>query len=193
MVVKHLKEDRNERTKKTPAGHTIYLRNTDFQTIAQVKERTHVDIAGDDSVCRDVRERLEAHPKIEWGGNDKDRLRYKPEFDEIRNMGQLRELIMKFEFGIARERLVDCYAAQKVAEDIAVSPRPPAPLPFFSPLATLRPATECSLTCWGGVSSYLGPREGRAYFGDQERRAASEGAAVPAQPDVSPGSQPAGR
>ena len=47
-----------------------------------------------------------------------------PEFDEIRNVGQLRELIMKIEFGIERERLVDCYAKKKVAEDIEVRRRP---------------------------------------------------------------------
>lgn len=72
MVVRYLLDERNERTKKTDKS-TILQRNIDFQTVAQVKERTHVDIGGSDN----VRERLEAHPKIEWGGNDRDRLRYK--------------------------------------------------------------------------------------------------------------------
>ena len=31
---------------------------------------------------------------------------------------------MKFEFGIERKRLVDCYAKKKVADDIEVSSRP---------------------------------------------------------------------
>ena len=49
--------------------------------------------------------------------------RLQPEFDEIENRSQLRELIMKFEFGIERKRLVDCYAKKKVADDIEVSSR----------------------------------------------------------------------
>ena len=69
-VVEYLLHDRNERTKKTDKV-AIPQRNTDFQTIAQVKKHTHVDIA---QHAR-VREILEGHPKIEWAG--KDRLRYK--------------------------------------------------------------------------------------------------------------------
>ena len=70
LVVQHLRDERNERTKKTDKG-PIPQRNTDFQTIAQVKERTHIDIAASDA----VRLKLEEHPKIEWAGRD--RLRYK--------------------------------------------------------------------------------------------------------------------
>ena len=160
MVVNHLRDDRNERPKTNPKT------NTEFQTVAQVKERTHVDIGGNDN----VRERLAGHPKIEWVGVD--RLRYKvrrcfvlppppprpampagaprpgslpwtsltrthagpqPEFDEIKNIGQLRELIMRFEFGIARERLEDCYAKAKVADDIDVG----------GPQPVTRPAQFC--------------------------------------------------
>ena len=70
LVMQHLRDERNERTKTTDKG-PIPQRNTDFQTIAQVKERTHIDIAE----SKAVRDKLEEHPKIEWAGRD--RLRYK--------------------------------------------------------------------------------------------------------------------
>ena len=46
-----------------------------------------------------------------------------PEFDAIENQNQLREQVMRCEFGIARDRLEDSYASTKVKEDIEVRRR----------------------------------------------------------------------
>ena len=75
-AVDFLRSERNgekkEKNKWIPTGK----RNTDFLTIAQVKERTHIDIANDTyKGFLGLRGRLEQSPKIEWNGSD--RLRYK--------------------------------------------------------------------------------------------------------------------
>ena len=149
-VVEYLQEHRNG-TGTEPRPRP----NRDFLSVAQVRERTHVDIAGNER----VREGLDpkTNPKIEWS-KERDRLRYKarppprrlraaaprigwarltraprplgqPEFDAIENQNQLRELVMRCEFGIARDRLEDSYASTKVKEDIEVRRRLPAPPP----------------------------------------------------------------
>ena len=82
-VVKFLRSERNgekeERlgkwTYKSTQGEE-YRRNTDFLSIAQVKERTNVDIANDTyRGFQGLRYELEQRPNIEWAGSD--RLRYK--------------------------------------------------------------------------------------------------------------------
>ena len=82
-VVKFLRSERNgEKEEKLgkwtyeSAQGAEYRRNTDFLSIAQVKERTNIDIANDTyRGFQGLRYELEQRPNIEWAGSD--RLRYK--------------------------------------------------------------------------------------------------------------------
>ena len=69
-----------------------------------------------------------AAPRIGWARLTRaPRPLGQPEFDAIENQNQLREQVMRCEFGIARDRLEDSYASTKVKEDIEVRRRLPAP------------------------------------------------------------------
>ena len=82
-VVEFLRSERNRERQEGPGKWTYrnfqgeeYGTNTDFLSIAQVKERTHIDIANDTyRGFQGLRHKLEQHPNIEWAGSD--RLRYK--------------------------------------------------------------------------------------------------------------------
>ena len=75
-AVQFLRSERNGEKKEHKKWVSTGKRNTDFLTIAQVKERTHIDIANDTyRGFLGLRSQLEQSPNIEWNGSD--RLRYK--------------------------------------------------------------------------------------------------------------------